>query len=93
VEEIWPSDDTDDDTVVSEPTRNTSSQPIWQLLFFLLLWQSVFRVSNAAITSLLCFMKYFIGAVGNAFQCFQVVALSQQVPQTMSCTLCWYCNK
>jgi len=37
VEEIWPSDDTDDDTVVSEPTRNTSSQPIWQLLFFLLI--------------------------------------------------------
>ena len=85
MEEIWPSDDTDDDTVVSEPTRNTSSQPIWQLLFFLLLWQSVFRLSNAAITSLLCFLKYFIGAVGNAFQCFQVVALSQQVPQTLSC--------
>ena len=40
-------------------------------------------MSNAALTSLLCFFEYLIGIVGNAFQCFQLVAFSEQVPRTL----------
>ena len=40
-------------------------------------------MSNAALTSLLYFFKYFIGVVGNAFQRFQLQAFSEQVPQTL----------
>ena len=37
------------------------------LLMFLTMWQFAFKVSNSAITALLCFMRYFILLIGRAF--------------------------
>ena len=43
--------DSDDDELVQDSVQ--PSAPIWQFLFSLLLWQSVFRISNATLTTLL----------------------------------------
>ena len=57
---------------VSVNEAPAASKPNWQLLFFLFYWQSVFKVSNAAITCLLPFCKYFFSVVGKAFQSPQI---------------------
>ena len=45
------SEDEDDSDTLRED--ETNSQSIWQLLYFLLLWQSIFRISNIAMEVLL----------------------------------------
>ena len=48
-----------------EPSN--TSHPLWQLVFFLLLWQSLFRISNAAVTILLKFFGAFFRSLGQAY--------------------------
>ena len=56
-EELWSSSNDDDLIENTNPIPAPDcSRPVWQLVFFLLLWQSVYRVSNAAITALLNFL-------------------------------------
>lgn len=43
-----------------------SFQPLWQLVFFLLLWQSIFRISNMAMEVLLKLLSLFIKLFGKA---------------------------
>ena len=45
------------------PTGDDTN-PVWQLVFFLLLWQSMYRISNAAITALLRFFNVFGRMIG-----------------------------
>lgn len=81
MDEIWLSDD---EAVESEQSSAIQpSQPIWQFLFFLLFWQSVFRLSNAALTSLLSLLKYFIRVLGNVFHCPPLVEFSELIPKTL----------
>ena len=40
---------------------------LWQLVYFLLLWQSIFRVSNAALSILLKFLIVFFHYSGLNF--------------------------
>ncbi len=84
MEEVWPSDTSDNEVEPSEQVSNHPSQPIWQFLFFLLFWQALFRISNAALTSLLCFFKYFTRLLGNAFQCDQLTQFSEKLPRALS---------
>ena len=42
-------------------------RPLWQLLFFLLMWQSLYRVSNAAVNVLLKFITLFVRLFGQVF--------------------------
>ena len=69
LEEIWSSSSDDEDHAVKENEKSPSaaSRPIWQLLFFLLMWQSVYRVSNAALNTLLKFLVHFVRLFGQAF--------------------------
>ena len=60
VEEIWPSSDSsDNDTGTDSGECTDKNQPIWQLVYFLVLWQSLYRISNAALTALLKFLSLF----------------------------------
>ena len=43
------------------------SNPVWQLVFFLLLWQSLYKISNVAISGLLKFLKIFVHLFGGAY--------------------------
>ena len=63
LEEIQLSSSSDDE--VSK--ESSPDQPLWQLLFFLLLWQSIYRVSNTAVNVLLKFLSIFIRVFGGAF--------------------------
>ena len=42
-----------------QSTRKVSL-PVWQLLFFFLMWQWLYRVSNAAMNTLLRFLRTFV---------------------------------
>ena len=44
-----------------------SSSPVWQFVFILLLWQSLYKISNAAISGLLRFLKAFVYFLGGAY--------------------------
>ena len=81
MEEIWPLSDSDDeDGLLDNSTSPASSNPVWILLFFLLYWQVVYKVSNNALTSLLRFLKYFVYMVGRAFGSPHLEEFSRQVP-------------
>ena len=56
-EEIWSS--TDEDEKENADTE-TTFHPLRYLFIFLVLWQSAFRISNAALSSLIRFLKYFL---------------------------------
>ena len=43
------------------------SLPVWQLLFFLLMWQWLYNVSNAAMNTLLRFLQTFVRLFGQTF--------------------------
>ena len=59
---------TDDADMLSAPTATPdSSSPVWQLIFVLLLWQSLYKISNAAISGLLRFLKAFVHFFGRAY--------------------------
>ena len=69
------------------PNENISNQPLpvlqkilQQLFYFLLLWQTTFKISNAAISSVLRFLRFFLSSIGNAIQNHHIHSLSQYIP-------------
>lgn len=60
-EELWPSSKSEPETPSIE-TQNVS-QPAWQLAFFILIWQSLYRISNNAINVLFKFLYAFFNMV------------------------------
>ena len=86
MEEIWSVTDSDDDDASpleqSPSTSIDKTTPIWKFLFFLFYWQSVFKVSNIAFTSLLRFLKLFFGVLGKAFTSQPLLDFSKHVPIT-----------
>ena len=86
MEEIWSVTDSDDDDASpleqSPSTSIDKTTPIWKFLFFLFYWQSVFKVSNIAFTSLLRFLKYFFGVLGKAFTSQPLLDFSKHIPIT-----------
>lgn len=76
--------ESDDEAVESEQSSSIQpANPVWQFLFLLLFWQSLFRVSNAALSSLLSLLKSIIRMLGTAFQFRSLVDFSAQLPQTL----------
>ena len=57
-------------------------KPLLQLLYFILLWQAAFKISNVAICAFLRFVKFFCLALGKAFQCPPLMTLSNSIPIT-----------
>ena len=65
LEEVWLSSSESSDTeVVTAPDNSDLSSSnrnlLWNLLFFILLWQSIYRVSNAAVGTILKIFKAFL---------------------------------
>ena len=58
IEEIWPLSASEDEPLPQSSHVPTNS-PLWQFLFFLLFWQSFFKISNIAVTTLLRFLMPF----------------------------------
>ena len=54
--------------------------PLRHLLIFLVLWQSAFRISNAALLSLIRFLRYFVLILGQVFQVDSINELASNVP-------------
>ncbi len=86
---MWSSDDELELVPEAEgttTTTNTISQslqaPLQFLLIFLILWQSAFKVSSAAVTSLIRFIKFFLRTVGQAFNDTSIIELESAVPIT-----------
>lgn len=54
---------------------------VWQLTFFILLWKSVYKVSNAAITVLLKFLVLFIRMLGRLHMNIPLLCkLAEKIP-------------
>ena len=98
MEELWPSSSDDDQDTLEQCSSESTYRPLWQLLFFLIVRQMFFRVSNTAITFLLRFLKYFVHILGKAFEnaqfetffitvCFCVQVFLQVILLNMWCVL------
>lgn len=78
-EEVWPSDsesECDDQCNVAHPVVSQM-----RLLFiFLVMWQFAYKISNAAIDSLLRFLKFFLLCLGNAFHSEMLVKAGESAP-------------
>ena len=81
-ESDWECESDESSEPPSNPLSSAFPKPILQLFFFLLVWQATFKISNAAISILLKFLKYFLAALSNAFQSFQISSLSGYIPIT-----------
>lgn len=79
-DEIWISSSDEENSEEECGDHSSSSNPVWTLVFFLVLWQAVYRVSNAAITSILSFFRYFTLFVGNAFRCEGMKKMAGEIP-------------
>ena len=85
--------DEDDEVCNGESNDcNPQSGLLWKLLFFIMLRQSVFKVSNRAVKYLLAFLKYFIQVIGEFFNTPSIVNLSHKLPQTFTSAETLICN-
>lgn len=61
-------------------------EPLKQLLLhFLIFWQFSYNISNAAVVSLLKFLKYFLGYLGRILNSKPLSESSQVIPVSLSC--------
>ena len=74
--------DSDHDSTAEQDSCEPFSQPFLQLLHFLLVWQAVYRLSNATIAALLRFLKYFVVSIASAFNIAQLKLASKSIPLT-----------
>ncbi len=84
-EEVWSSSDSEEETANSDNVANrlpSLHSPLNYLLIFLVLWQSAFKVSNVALTTLIRFLKFFVLTLGRAFQVNSIIELASNVPKT-----------
>ena len=66
-EEESKSEDGETSGVTQDEASSSTAHPLWQLVYFLLFWQSIFRVSNAALSILLKFLGVFFRSFGEAY--------------------------
>ena len=87
------SDDDSDDCFTAEGNKGSTSgatlsksseyaRPFLQLFYFILIWQMAFKVSNAAVVSLIRFLKFFLKSVATAFKCQMLHDISNNIPIT-----------
>ena len=78
------SEESDQEATTSSETNSQAelTKPLFQLLYFILIWQIAFKVSTAGICALLRFLKYFFLSLGTAVQSATVTALSNLIPLT-----------
>ena len=54
------------------------------LFIFVVIWQFSFRISNAAITCLLHFLRWFVSAIGQSFQTHTITEMGNSIPVTLT---------
>lgn len=62
MEEVWLSSSESEEEISQDVP-----EPLWQRVFFLMLWQGLYRISNAALNVLFALISTFIKVFGNAF--------------------------
>ena len=77
-EEFWITSSDEDEVSVKECS---TTEPIWQIVFFLMLWQSLYRVSNTALNVLLKALAVFVRVIGTSFSGNKVESLSSNMPR------------
>ena len=78
------SDDADIEDDYSLSTIFKLPTILFKLLWFLLYWQSVFKITETAIKAIMCFLKYFIKLLGVIYQNNGITKLSEQIPLTIT---------
>ena len=53
------SEDEESNSRTEDNSESSFSRPVWQLMYFLLMWQALYRVSNAALKVLLKFLSLY----------------------------------
>uniref|UniRef100_A0A1X7UPY5 Uncharacterized protein n=1 Tax=Amphimedon queenslandica TaxID=400682 RepID=A0A1X7UPY5_AMPQE len=61
---------------------HTLSNPVWKLLWFIFVWQSVFNISETALQYLIRFLKYFLDLVSTLYNNHQLYKASKEIPLT-----------
>lgn len=62
---------------------NSKNSLLLKLLWFIFFWQSVFHISEAAVKSILYFLRYFVRTLGLVYQNALMVSFSQEIPLTV----------
>ena len=60
--------------------EDASATSLWQLIFFVLLWQSLYKVSKSAITVLFKFLRLFIGMLGKVYLSIPLQSFAGKIP-------------
>ena len=96
--EIWNNDsgsdlgDTDSDeefqihhdTVTGVPSGHSEQNTLLQkLVFFVMMWKSLFRLSSMAVSVLMKFLREFLRILGKAFNCQILLDFSSSIPVSM----------
>lgn len=71
--------ESEDGETSEDEAGSGTAHPLWQLVYFLLLWQSIFRVSNAALSILLKFLGVFFRSFGEAYSGLNFTKIPQNV--------------
>ena len=80
-DELYSSESSTEDYPTSNSSDEpTTSRPLWQLVYFLLLWQSLFRISNAALSVILKFLAAFFRSLGGAYAGFGISQICENMP-------------
>lgn len=59
------------------------SAPLKYLLSFIVIWQFAYTISNAALSNLLRFLKFFVVYIGRVFQCKPILDIGGGIPLTL----------
>jgi len=75
--------ESDDDQDMNHSAFTTTSTQLRYLLSFIVIWQFAYTISNAAVTNLLRFLKFFLLFIGHLFQCKQISEMGSEIPLTL----------
>lgn len=82
--ELWSDSDNQDESDLHEPeVKSTEASSVLVFSLFLILWQSVFKVSNIAVTVLLRFLSLFFHHLANITQLESFKMLTDTFPDTL----------
>ena len=81
-EELWSTDSDDeeaDQQDALQPREDSSATPLWQLIF-VLLWQSVYKISKSAITVMFTFLALFVDMLGRVYLNVPLQNFADKIP-------------
>ena len=74
----------DDDECIEETTTDMEQAKVIRLfIFFLMMFQTIFHCSDAALNTLMSFFAKFIVVIGKLFQCEKLESFAIKLPHTI----------